>query len=287
MKIPILGLIILYSLHLSGQMFTLPIYLFDSKGNRDTVFISGDPDADSDLNSQFGEVNINGVPYDSIFEARLTNDVFSSVRIESKKHALYYSCPSIDGGGQTGFPLLVRCMNWPLTVKWDRKIVDSLILCISESGISNKLSYFGGQGPLYKLSSRDSVIFSEQSLTSYFNSGTNNGSTASIYVVAIGINGNPLTTVAEPNESKMKVEVYFDELLNTVTIEHKLNQEVNSEFFVADLEGRVIAKGGFGFLSIGNHQHKILLNDFRAGMYIVGVNLNENRFVKRIFKSIE
>lgn len=218
------------------QMFTLPVYIHDAQGNKDTVYIIGDPTADSDLNSQFGEVDLNGVPYDSIFETRLTTNVFSSVRIETKRQALFYECPEIQGGLLQGYTLLLRTTNWPVTLKWDRKIVDSLSLCISESGISNDLAYFGGQGPKYKLRSRDSVTYSSQNLTTYFNSGLNNGKSAPIYAVAIGISGNPTTSIQ--NVSIQDVRALLIRETKSLVIKGGEDNTYNVE--IIDIEGRIL-----------------------------------------------
>jgi hypothetical protein len=174
-----------------AQSFVLPIYLLDGLGNMDTVYVSGDLTASTNLDTNFGEVNLNGIPYDSTFEARLTYDVFSATRIETKKQALYYECSAILPAMYfQQNPVLIRCKNWPLVIKWDRDLVDSIPLCIQYSGISNDLGYFGGNNPQSYLNSKDSVIYSQANLQTYYNSGTNSGQSAPIYVLAIGIVGD-------------------------------------------------------------------------------------------------
>ena len=191
MKTPIVFFItMIISASMVAQSFVLPIYLTNGINQKDTVYISGDLTASTNLDSGFGEVDLNGIPYDSTFEARLTTDVFSSTRIETKKQALFYECPTVWAGNLQQNPILVRCKSWPLTVKWDRNLIDSVPLCIQVSGVSNMLEYFGNGSPQYHLSDRDSVNYNQNQLFTPYNEGTNNGQSAPIYVIAVGISGD-------------------------------------------------------------------------------------------------
>lgn len=201
---------------LKSQSFVLPIYLADALGNKDTVYVSGDLTASTGLDANFGEINLNGTPYDSTFEARLTNDVFSATRIETKKQALYYECPSVWAGNLQQNPLLVRCKNWPLTIKWDRHLIDSVPLCIQVSGISNMLEYFGNGTPQYRLNTIDSISYIQSQLYTPYNTGTNNGQSVPVYVVAIGISGDGTTGVENVESSFFSV--YPNPASNTITL---------------------------------------------------------------------
>ncbi|GAB4497385.1 MAG: hypothetical protein OHK0019_30910 [Saprospiraceae bacterium] len=54
-------------------MFEMLIYFEDAIGNKDTVIVGYDPDANTyDVNPQFGEVWLD-TPFDSVFEVRVSH----------------------------------------------------------------------------------------------------------------------------------------------------------------------------------------------------------------------
>lgn len=55
------------------MLYSLTSYFEDAVGNRGTVYIGGSPHPINDqINPSFGEVNLIGVPFDSVFEVRVT-----------------------------------------------------------------------------------------------------------------------------------------------------------------------------------------------------------------------
>ncbi|TAK32830.1 MAG: T9SS type A sorting domain-containing protein [Saprospiraceae bacterium] len=103
---------------LSAQQpqFIMPIWFEDAVGNKDTIWVGGDPSASSqNLNPQFGEVAIDS-PFDSIFEVRAVHDddqdwVTSKVIIEHH-----------DSPGQCYLPhsrIMINSKNQPVKISWD------------------------------------------------------------------------------------------------------------------------------------------------------------------------
>jgi|GEM_PF-1172654 len=73
-------LLLLSGIQIFGQQtafFETTLYFEDAVGNRDTIVVGHDPEANSSYNPQFGEVDIN-TPWDSVFEVRAShiNDAF-------------------------------------------------------------------------------------------------------------------------------------------------------------------------------------------------------------------
>lgn len=261
MKSIILWAISIFSIQFANaQFFTLPIYLSDASGNADTVYISGDLTASTLLDANFGEVNITGVPYDSVFEARLTSDAFSAARIETKKQALYYECVGLAGYLQAN-TVMLRCKNWPVTVKWDRIIVDSTLLCISLSGISKDLSYFGGDGPQYNLTDRDSVQYSVSQLFTPYNISTKDGQSSPVYVIAIGILGDGTIGVSDITKE------YITLWPNPATNRLSFNFSESKEFRVRllDINGCLITD------KKNPHDNSMDVSSFAPGIYFAEI----------------
>jgi hypothetical protein len=107
--------------------FVMPIWFEDSLGNRDTVWVGGDPSASySNINTQFGEVEIT-TPFDSIFEVRAVhaddNDWKTSKTI----------IEGTDAPGQcilpSGTRLMIHAKYPPVKISWDTTILASNYPC--------------------------------------------------------------------------------------------------------------------------------------------------------------
>lgn len=107
--------------------FVMPIWFEDSLGNRDTVWVGGDPTASySNINTQFGEVEIT-TPFDSIFEVRAVhaddNDWKTSKTI----------IEGTDAPGQcilpSGTRLMIHAKYPPVKISWDTTILASNYPC--------------------------------------------------------------------------------------------------------------------------------------------------------------
>jgi Secretion system C-terminal sorting domain len=108
--------------------FLLPLYLSDSKGNKDTVFTG------YDINAQFGfsegdfaEKDIKDEPFEKSLDARVgsfKNKLSPSLPFMSKRFVERRSCsistPTLDKGVNT----LTLTKNFPITISWDSNLVD-------------------------------------------------------------------------------------------------------------------------------------------------------------------
>lgn len=112
-------------------LYNLTFYFEDAVGNRDTVYIGGSPYVTGDqVTPSFGEVNLIDVPFDSVFEVRVTNarNLYTfgdSARYVGKKRILQYALtdfgdfPCDWNGGIGGFAFVANVANPPLTISWD------------------------------------------------------------------------------------------------------------------------------------------------------------------------
>lgn len=106
--------------------FVMPIWFEDSLGNRDTVWVGGDPNASSqNMNPEFGEVTI-ATPFDSVFEVRAVHGYDSDW--ETSKIIIEPVTP-----GQCYLPAHTRIMIHakypPVKISWDTTILASNYPC--------------------------------------------------------------------------------------------------------------------------------------------------------------
>jgi hypothetical protein len=118
-----------HSLLLTAQQpqFIMPIWFEDAIGNKDTVWVGGDPNASyQNINAQFGEVAIT-TPFDSVFEVRAvhtddSNWKTSEIVIEGN-----------DTPGHCYLPARTRIMfnakYPPVKISWDTLLLKSNYPC--------------------------------------------------------------------------------------------------------------------------------------------------------------
>lgn len=107
--------------------FVMPIWFEDSLGNKDTVWVGGDPNASSqNMNPQFGEVAI-AAPFDSVFEVRGVHG--DDTDWETSKIIIEYN----DSPGQCYLAahtrLMIHAKYPPVKISWDTMILASNYPC--------------------------------------------------------------------------------------------------------------------------------------------------------------
>jgi hypothetical protein len=111
-------------------LYNLTFYFEDAIGNKDTVYIGGSPYVSGDeVNPSFGEINLIDVPFDSVFEVRVTRaqnlEFAEPVSYVGKKRILQYALtdfgpfPCDWNGGVGTFAFVANVTNPPLTISWD------------------------------------------------------------------------------------------------------------------------------------------------------------------------
>lgn len=101
--------------------FIIPIWFEDALGNKDTVWVGGDPAASySEINTQFGEVEITN-PFDSVFEVRAVHTDDSNWRTSKS------IIEGTDTPGQCILPSGTRLMMYvkypPVHISWDTTLL--------------------------------------------------------------------------------------------------------------------------------------------------------------------
>ena len=107
--------------------FVMPIWFEDSVGNKDTVWVGGDPSSSSQhINPQFGEMSI-ATPFDSVFEVRAvhwddTDWETSKVIIEDNTSLSQCYLPARTR-------IMIRSKYPPVTIYWDTTILATNAPC--------------------------------------------------------------------------------------------------------------------------------------------------------------
>ncbi|MCS6928631.1 MAG: T9SS type A sorting domain-containing protein [Saprospiraceae bacterium] len=107
--------------------FIMPIWFEDSRGNKDTVWVGGDPSASSqNINPQFGEIAITA-PFDSVFEVRAVHTDDGNWKTSKTIVELN------DSPGQCYLPASTRLMFHvkypPVKISWDTTILATNYPC--------------------------------------------------------------------------------------------------------------------------------------------------------------
>ena len=186
----ILLLLISATLYLSsfGQDFTFHMTFRDAVGNSDTIYFGYDPSATDSVDGEFGENNIIDIPYDSIFDVRISNEFVNrwyvgekSELFHLKKQIVSKNCP----GYATPIAIDIKCKNWPVTATWDSTIWKEN--CIAGSLITGMPQgyWWDVTGPsdlyYYLLAATDSITFTSNYDANYSNTG---GIGATAYIIS-------------------------------------------------------------------------------------------------------
>lgn len=127
MKTLAIAIFSVFWLQSPAQQFLIPIWFEDSIGNKDTIWVGGDPNAVSDnLNPQFGEVEIT-TPFDSVFEVRVVHGDDSQWR--TCKKVIEHNEPTIDCYLGAGTRIIIHAIHWPIKVTWDNSLLLSQYPC--------------------------------------------------------------------------------------------------------------------------------------------------------------
>jgi|AntRauTorckE5430_2_1112549.scaffolds.fasta_scaffold13327_2 hypothetical protein len=144
--------LLLFSLVLQAQTneiyIDIPLYFEDSVGNKDTVVISLAESGSIDFEPALGEVNLNGVPYDSAFEVRIVSfkDAASAYEFEYQVSRKFIEltlplpgedCSATRISGNVAF--VVHARHYPITISWDSAPFQAggLLECAISSRIGN------------------------------------------------------------------------------------------------------------------------------------------------------
>ncbi len=124
MKKILLFFILSFSLGVQAQQFSFQMYFKDAIGNRDTLTLGYDTAATKLIDAAFGEVNIIGIPLDTAFDVRVTDEYEKhwgggQGTFHTKKQITYYDCDSPLFNEQV---IDIYAKHWPVTATWNKTL---------------------------------------------------------------------------------------------------------------------------------------------------------------------
>jgi hypothetical protein len=95
------------------------LYFEDAMGHLDTVTVGYDHDADANIDLDFGESNLRGLPFDPVFEVRGAD--MSGLEYQSNPTVQYYTDYFCEEWPLTQYQsVIIYAKHWPVTVRWDK-----------------------------------------------------------------------------------------------------------------------------------------------------------------------
>jgi hypothetical protein len=149
------------SLSVQAQQFSFQMYFKDAIGNRDTLTLGYDTAATKFIDAAFGEVNIIGVPLDSVFDVRVTDELLNRFQggvgtFHTKKQIIHYDCDTPLYNRQS---IDIFAKHWPVTATWDSTLFNNV--CLKKSYFTScPDGCYCGSSDLY-----DAVLRLEDSVT--------------------------------------------------------------------------------------------------------------------------
>jgi len=125
-KLSLLFFVMLLSCGLYAQDFSFEMYFEDAEGNRDTLIIGYDSDGSRDtINPGFGEENIVDIPFDSVFDVRITNQADINGASWNYDYELYHSKKKIVEPPVKEVNIDIHAIHWPVTASWNPELFDN------------------------------------------------------------------------------------------------------------------------------------------------------------------
>ncbi len=116
----------LLSCGLYTQDFSFEMCFEDAEGNRDTLIIGYDTYGSRDtINPDFGEENIADIPFDSVFDVRITNQVDINGANWDYDYELYHSKKKIVEPPVKSVNIDIHAIHWPVTASWNPELFDN------------------------------------------------------------------------------------------------------------------------------------------------------------------
>lgn len=277
-----------------AQEFSFEFYFEDAVGNRDTLILGYDTLATDSIDPVFGETNMIGTHWDSLFDVRITDHFFrqrDSIRdtatFHTKKQIVNYSCSEWP---ERNWPFTltaidIKAKHWPVTASWntspfqDSCINGSILTSIHPGG------WWDVGSPsdlgLVALGQQERVSFSSQIRMSSGGHLNDNyaylseaGDTISMFWQAFG-DSNLLRLDAEENKTAT-LKIYPN------PVSDFLNVQIDNSERIDQL--RIFNSFG-SLLMVVSKENRIDVSHLPHGMYLVEVVFsNGRRETRRIMK---
>jgi len=277
---------------LTQEEFSFTLYFEDAGGNKDSLILGYDENGTQLLDDQFGEVNISGEPWDSVFEVRASENIlpdpsstntpiyFSKKQIIDKDCSNYNETFSPFEGMQFNLLLNIKAVHFPIVLSWDSE-------AFSDSCNFGTALYWGhefsswewGCCPVFMSSLADNEIIEElveNELTLEQNDFANSYimDNDTVYTYRLSFSHYYEIPILNSNEFIKNELVIFP---NPVQSNGLLNVEFSGDYSIVNHMGQTVQSG-----EVENNQ--IYLENVLHGSYFLILKNGNNLYPLKIMK---
>ena len=264
-------------------------FLFTDKlGNKDTIVVGYDKTATSNINTQFGEVDISGKPFNKILDVRIT----SNNDYETKSKILDFT--KCSKNGKLEFWILLRASNLPVTMTWDNTLFQDSCYKSSLFTRTSTTVLYGGNNvsdpTLRFLKDKGSLVIDQKYINvfnKYYNYSIekmddNTQDTVQRFFMVIGKNQSSVG--ANDNVFNEKIEIIPNPVTSDLSL--RFNENVvlpnNVTMYILNLDGKVAQQQA---ISDGSTRIEADVSVLPKGLYFVQLRsgtemLYTSKFVK-------
>ncbi len=271
---------------LKGQEFVFSMIFSDPLGNSDTLVLGYDENATEGLDEHYGEIDIIDVPWDSLFEVRVTHELrqIDAPPIENfhtKKQITNKDCETI-------YPPVmeidIKSIHWPVTARWSQDLFmdscnrGSLLTSVPQGGWWD----VGSPSDLDKIELKNDSIISFTDNADFTNGKVNDNyayedaeaGLISVFWIALGKAELGVTTI--PYKRHANVQIRPNPVHDIITIDGISDSDF-SRIELHTVQGRKILQ---------TKEFNFSLIDLPTGVYFLSIiDSNGYRLQKKIMKN--
>lgn len=257
------------------------MFFKDAMGNRDTLTLGYDTAATKLIDAAFGEVNIIGVPLDSVFDVRITDESIwggqQQGTFHTKKQITYYDCDSPSYNLQS---IDIKAKYWPVTTTWNKSIFNDS--CKDWSYFSSFAGDLGGPSNLgmAMLVNKDSVTFTSNADAGwggFFSYINNTNDTISVFLQSFADSITAIQSVKELPKIK-GIKVFPNPATNSISISLDQSFGVSTTICLYNMYGRHVLST--------SQKENIDVTNLPSGLYLVRVSDKYGRIQTVKFQKI-
>ncbi len=265
------------------------MFFKDAMGNRDTLTLGYDTAATKLIDAAFGEVNIIGVPLDTAFDVRVTDEWetmngagHGQGTFHTKKQISYMKC----GTPSNLQSIDIYTKHWPVTATWNKTIFNdscrngSLITGITPGGWWD----VGNPSDLFRaiFLEKDSVIFTSNCFSQGFYQATsyinNSQDTIPVFWQIFADSTLILNSINEQSTKKNAITLFPNPATNSISISLDKSFGESSNICFYNTYGQLVLST--------SQKENIDVTNFPVGLYLVRVADKYGRTQTKKFQKI-
>jgi hypothetical protein len=297
LTLSILSLFIMANAAYSQQTpeFQFTLYVMDYYGNMDSVVIGYDSTASSydTIDTQFGEVDITNIPFDSVFEMRVSpeSDNFGNTTphqfLQRKKEIVKWTCH------EKGYPTLqtvyisIRSNNLPLRLEWDKdKFQDTCngAFVFSEFYQWGLIwNWYPPNMPHHDLKDDGYHIFYNNMISgapySIYEAPIEGGGVDTVYSLVLFIGKYNVIKVSTSNiETELTAKVFPNPVLETMQLSIPTGFAQAKTLRIFNVNGQEVAN-----LPVQNYDMVLSVSEYPKGLYFYAIENDKGKLIRGKF----